>query len=150
VRSVLEGTIFNLYAVYNLVKKQAEEGTEVKIFATGGFTQSELWKQILADVFQKEVSIPQNTESSCLGAVLLGRFAIGLTDVLQEVKEETKQYETIQPNSQHKEICKEWFEVYQSMSQLVQPYYTKIHTFQNKHKGNLADTKPLNKKESGN
>jgi gluconokinase len=134
VRAVLEGTILNLYAVYDLVKAKAEEGVEVKIFATGGFTQSDLWKHILADIFQKEVSIPQNTESSCLGAVLLGRFAVGLSDELQEVAEETKQYETIQPNFGVNDIYEEWFEIYQSFSRSQQPFYTKIHTFQTKHK----------------
>jgi gluconokinase len=132
VRSVLEGTIFNLYQVYSLVKTQAQEKADVKIFATGGFTNSPAWKQILADVFQKEVSIPEHTESSCLGAVQLGRFAIGETEVLKEVAEETKQYGTVMPNAEHKELYEELFEIYQSLSKAMESQYKAIHEFQNR------------------
>ena len=134
VRAVLEGTILNLFDVYNLVKTQTAAEAEIKIFATGGFTQSAIWKQILADIFQKEVSIPENTESSCLGAVLLGRYAVGLTSELHEVKEETKQYETIQPNKENREVYQELFRLYQALSQALKPNYKAIHEFQNKHK----------------
>jgi gluconokinase len=130
VRAVLEGTIFNLYQVYSLVKTQAQEKAEVKIFATGGFTNSPAWKQILADVFQKEVSIPEHTESSCLGAVQLGRFAIGETEFLQEVAEETKLYGTVMPNAQHKEVYEGLFEIYQSLSKTMESQYKAIHELQ--------------------
>jgi gluconokinase len=132
VRAVLEGTIFNLYQVYSLVKTQAQEKADVKIFATGGFTNSPVWKQILADVFQKEVSIPEHTESSCLGAVQLGRFAIGETEVLREVSEDTKQYGTVMPNAEHKEVYEELFEIYQSLSKTMESQYRAIHEFQNR------------------
>jgi gluconokinase len=134
VRAVLEGTIFNLYQVYSLVKTQAQENAEVKIFATGGFTNSPLWKQILADVFQKEVSIPEHTESSCLGAVQLGRYAIGETEVLQEVSEETKQYGRVLPNTEHKEVYEELFGIYQNLSKAMESQYKAVHAFQNKYK----------------
>jgi gluconokinase len=134
VRALLEGTIFNLFQVYSLVNEQAEEQAEVKIFATGGFTNSSLWKQILADVFQREVSIPEHTESSCLGAVQLGRFAIGETEALQEVSEETKQYGRVLPNAEHKEVYEELFGIYQSLSKAMRSQYKAIHEFQNKYK----------------
>jgi gluconokinase len=133
-RAVLEGTIFNLYQVYSLVKTQAQENAEVKIFATGGFTNSPLWKQILADVFQKEVSIPEHTESSCLGAVQLGRYAIGETEVLREVSEETKQYGRVLPNTENKEVYKELFGIYQNLSKAMESQYKAVHEFQNKYK----------------
>jgi gluconokinase len=132
VRAVLEGTIFNLFQVYSLVKTQSQETAGVKIFATGGFTNSPVWKQILADVFQKEVSIPEHTESSCLGAVQLGRFAIGETEVLQEVAEETKQYGKVLPNPEYKETYEELFVIYQSLSKMMESQYKAIHEFQNR------------------
>jgi gluconokinase len=132
VRAVLEGTIFNLYQVYSLVKTQAQEQAEVKILATGGFTNSLVWKQILADVFQKEVSIPEHTESSCLGAVQLGRFAIGESEVLQEVAEETKQYGKVLPNPEYKETYEELFGIYQSLSKTMESQYKQLHEFQNR------------------
>jgi gluconokinase len=91
-----------------------------------------VWKQILADVFQKKVSIPEHTESSCLGAVQLGRFAIGESEVLQEVSEETKQYGTVLPDAEHKEVYGELFEIYHSLSKTMESQYKAIHEFQNR------------------
>ncbi len=133
VRSVLEGTILNLYSVYALINDHVE-GKDVKIFATGGFTNSPLWKQILADVFQTEVSIPEHTESSCFGAVLLGRYAIGETATLQEAPSETTQYEKIMPNVGRQQVFRELFLLYQSLSNAMQSQYKAIHDFQNRHK----------------
>lgn len=134
VRAVLEGTILNLYSVYSLIKDHVDDAKTIKIFATGGFTNSPLWKQILADVFQTEVSIPEHTESSCLGAVLLGRFALGETEWLEEAPMETKQYEKVMPNHEHQEIYEELFNLYQSLSDTMQDQYKAIHDFQNKPK----------------
>ncbi|MBY6037354.1 gluconate kinase [Fictibacillus nanhaiensis] len=135
VRAVLEGVILNLFQVYRLVTNQvAENREEVKVYATGGFTQSALWKQILADVFQKEVSIPEHTESSCLGAVLLGRFAVGDIENLQEAALSTKDYERVQPQSDNKEIYEDLFLIYMELSKALQSQYGTIHGFQKRHK----------------
>lgn len=142
VRAVLEGTILNLYSVYALIKDHVE-GEDVKIFATGGFTNSPLWKQILADVFQTEVSIPEHRESSCLGAVLLGRFAIGETETLQEAPSETKQYEEIVPNKEHQQVYQELFVLHQSLSNVIQTQYGALHDFQNKHKKRAENNSAL-------
>ena len=70
IRSVMEGVILNLYTV--MLALQEIIGIPKKIQATGGFARSDLWKQMLADIFNQEVNIPESFESSCLGAVILG------------------------------------------------------------------------------
>jgi gluconokinase len=134
VRAVLEGTILHLYRVYQLVNNQADQQGMVKIFATGGFTQSRLWTQIMADIFQEKVYIPANTESSCLGAVLLGHFAVGGTNVLREVEEAQKDYETVSPDPEKKEVYQDLFLLFKTLSQSLMEDYRLIHDFQNKYK----------------
>jgi gluconokinase len=81
IRAILEGVIYNLYAVFQAV--EAIAGKVEGVRATGGFTRSPVWCQMLADVFHQEVSIPER-ESSCLGAAILGKYALGeISDLSQ-------------------------------------------------------------------
>ncbi|UEX90763.1 gluconokinase [Staphylococcus ratti] len=76
IRAVLEGVLFNLYSVL-LVLVEMTGRRPHKIKATGGFSKSVLWRQLMADIFDCHVEIPKSYESSCLGAVALGFKALG-------------------------------------------------------------------------
>jgi gluconokinase len=83
IRAALEGVIYNLYSV--LLALEDVMGTATKIQATGGFARSALWRQMMADIFDREVCIPESYESSCLGAAVMGMFALGQIDSLDAV-----------------------------------------------------------------
>jgi len=74
IRAALEGVMFNLYSV--LLSVERVTGPAARIEATGGFARSPLWRQMMADVFNREVHIPESHESSCLGAAVLGLYAM--------------------------------------------------------------------------
>ncbi len=63
-RAVLEGHILNLYDGY---KNMPVNATEIRL--TGGLSQSEAWRQTIADVFEAEV-VPVEGEGAALGAAL--------------------------------------------------------------------------------
>ncbi|MTJ80348.1 MAG: gluconokinase [Telmatospirillum sp.] len=75
IRAVLEGVIFNLYSILPAVESLI--GPTRRIMATGGFARSELWRQMMADIFNREVVVPETIESSCLGAAVLGQLSLG-------------------------------------------------------------------------
>jgi gluconokinase len=83
VRAVLEGVIFSLHSILGAV--EALIGPTAMIRATGGFARSELWRQMLADVFDREVVVPESFESSCLGAAVLGMVSVGMAPSLNVV-----------------------------------------------------------------
>ncbi|MBW4484415.1 MAG: gluconokinase [Tildeniella torsiva UHER 1998/13D] len=83
VRSVLEGIVYNLYLVLKAL--EAFAGPATLIQATGGFAESALWRQMMADIFNREVTIPEHYESSCLGAAVLGLYALGRVPSLEAV-----------------------------------------------------------------
>lgn len=83
VRAVLEGVIFSLYSILGAVESLIGPTTTIK--ATGGFARSALWRQMLADVFDREVVVPESFESSCLGAAVLGMVAVGAVPSLDAV-----------------------------------------------------------------
>lgn len=86
IRAALEGVIYNLYTVF-LALTECMDGPVTRIQATGGFARSEVWRQMMADIFESEVVVPESYESSCLGACILGLYAAGKTDSLDIVSD---------------------------------------------------------------
>lgn len=83
-KAVLEGLCFNLKAVLAMVSDVA--GAPTVIHATGGFARSELWKQMLCDILDLPIEIPDSFESSALGAAVIAMQALGLIASLDDVE----------------------------------------------------------------
>lgn len=99
IRAVMEGVMLNLYVVMQSL--QDAVGPVKSIRASGGFVRSHLWRQMLADIFNAEVAIPNSYESSCLGAAFLGLYALGHTSSLEKAAdgfEETYRHQPIPEN----------------------------------------------------
>ena len=76
IRAAMEGVSMQLRWVADAM---AEAGCEVhSVRATGGFTASRVWVQILADVLGREVHVPEESEGSSVGAALVGMVGLGL------------------------------------------------------------------------
>jgi gluconokinase len=99
VRAVLEGVLFNLLLVLQAVENFT--GKTKQIQATGGFARSPLWRQMMADIFNQPITIPQQHESSCLGAAILGLYALKQIDSLDTSLEMIGATHQHQPNSVH-------------------------------------------------
>jgi xylulokinase len=75
-RAVLEGVAFGLRDSFELMKGAGlAEIDQVRI--TGGGAQSEVWRQILADVFGVEMVTVNTTQGSAIGAALLAAAGAG-------------------------------------------------------------------------
>lgn len=131
-RAVLEGINLNLY----MVMKALEDiiGRPAKIHATGGFAQSEVWRQMLADIFNQEVHIPQTVESACLGASVLGRFAVGELKSLSAIEDLVKTETINKPEVEAVSIYEELIPIYSRLSRIFEQEYDAISDFQTKYK----------------
>ena len=83
IRAVLEGVIYSLFSILPAIETLIGPTRTMK--ATGGFARSGLWRQMMADVFNREVIVPESFESSCLGAAILALYALGEADTLNVV-----------------------------------------------------------------
>jgi gluconokinase len=77
-RAGLEGICFTLNDV--LVTLERASGGIDKIHISGGFTTSEVWTQMLADITGKELVVMQEGDASAIGAVLLAMKSLGITE----------------------------------------------------------------------
>jgi gluconokinase len=130
IRAVLEGVIFNLYTVLLALKELI--GEPVKIQATGGFARSELWRQMMADIFNQEVYVPESFESSCLGAAILGMYGVGVIDSLDVVSEMVGATHYHKPITENVAVYQELAPIFIRLPRLLQDEYKNIAAFQRK------------------
>jgi xylulokinase len=76
VRAVLEGVAFSLRDVFELVLETSPEPLR-ELRATGGGTNSPLWRQIIADVLGVPLSLTRTAEGVASGAAILATVAAG-------------------------------------------------------------------------
>jgi gluconokinase len=128
IRAVLEGVIYNLYTV--LLALSELIGEPKKIQATGGFARSELWRQMMADIFNQEVCIPESIESSCLGAAILGLYSLGRIESLNVVSDMLGATYQHAPIKENVAVYAELIPIYIRLSRLFQEEYESIAAFQ--------------------
>lgn len=128
VRAALEGVLFNIYTV--MLAFEEKIGRPVKIHATGGFARSSVWRQMMADIFDQEVIIPESIESSCLGAAVLGLHATGRMSSLSAIKDMTWETQPHKPDPEAVHIYRELLPIFIRISRKLEEDYAAIAEFQ--------------------
>jgi gluconokinase len=128
IRAVLEGVIFNLYSILPAV--EALIGPTRTMKATGGFARSGLWRQMMADIFNREVVVPESFESSCLGAAVLGLYALGRVDSLNVIAGMVGATHRHTPIAGNVAIYQRLLPIYLSIPAKLEPEYQAIAAFQ--------------------
>ncbi len=122
VRAAIEGIVYTLYSIFQILSTTTTPNT---IMASGGFTRSPVWRQLVADVFGIALKTVQNDESSCFGAAFLGFYALGDFSNWEEIQgcnqitntHEPQQSNTLQYHKHHLQFT----ELYH----LIQPAFIK-------------------------
>ncbi len=76
VRAAMEAVVNCVYAISDPL---LEKRNIRQIYVTGGFAQTDLWVQMLSDVFNLPVKVSETLENAAWGAVKTGMEALGLT-----------------------------------------------------------------------
>jgi gluconokinase len=85
IRAAVEGVAFQLATILDGLD-EVEPVTSIR--ATGGAFRSELWREILAGVLDRPLTVTAGAEGSALGAAALGLYAIGVGPTLEESLEQ--------------------------------------------------------------
>ena len=128
IRAVLEGVIFNLYSILPAMEEAIGKVDLIK--ATGGFARSGLWRQMMADVFDRTVIVPESFESSCLGAAVLGLYALGRIDSLDAVADMVGATHRHTPIEQNVAVYRELLPIFLSIPVKLDDEYRSIAAFQ--------------------
>ncbi|CAH2714678.1 Xylulose kinase [Neobacillus rhizosphaerae] len=129
IRAALEGVIYNLYTVY-LALTECMDGPVTRIQATGGFARSEVWRQMMSDIFESEVVVPESYESSCLGACILGLYATGKIDSFDVISEMVGSTYKHTPKEEAAKEYRRLLPIFIHLSRVLTDDYTRIANYQ--------------------
>lgn len=80
-RAVQEGTLFNLLQCYETLT--SINGVPDRIKLSGGILNSPMWTQMCADIFEKEMEVDQQSQSSLMGGVVLAMELLGVIESIE-------------------------------------------------------------------
>ena len=117
IRAVMEGAVF---ALRDCLEVFEELGIKIEqLIASGGGAKSRVWRQIQADVFNKEISMTQSIEQAAMGAAILAGVGVGIYKDVEDGCRKVVRYkgEKIQPIPENVQIYNQQFKKYQSLYQ---------------------------------
>lgn len=124
IRAVMEGVVFEILAVVRLVEELVGPLRELR--ATGGFSHSSLWRQIMADILQRQVLFPRDPESSALGAAILGMKALGIIDSVHASERIVAIARANDPVPDHAAVYEALSEVFSSVYPSLEPAFERL------------------------
>jgi len=109
-RAILEGISYSLYEIGASLEETL--GPIQQIYASGGFTGSKTWLQLIADVFMKKVHVTGTADASAIGAAMMGFYALGIISDLEATARLVKVVETYEPDAGRHAIYQKNFAVF--------------------------------------
>ena len=120
-RAVMEGVCYSMRDCLEEIKKQNISVQEYRVI--GGGAKGKLWRQILADVLNMELTSTRDNDSS-LGAAMLAGVATGLFDSFAEsVQKCVTVADVVRPIEQNVEIYDRGFANYKRIQKAMAEVY---------------------------
>jgi gluconokinase len=113
IRAVIEGI---LYEIYSIGKTLEDHCTFNSLSINGSFASIPLCAQIIADIFNKPVSISQHNYSVGLGAYLLSATEMGIYKNLEEAAKSIALPEQYSPKKNLHSVYMKHFEIFEKLS----------------------------------
>ena len=112
-RSLLEGVAFRLRSIHEVLVEIGDQIIEIR--ASGGFTHSDLWLQIIANTLDKPLSIPGCAETSGLGTGIWALIGDRVINTIEDAKFLNPVTKKIQPDGEVKIIYDQMYTQYQQL-----------------------------------
>jgi gluconokinase len=109
-RACLEGVSYSLYQIG--VSLAETVGPIEHIYASGGFTRSAAWLQMVADIFGKKVHVSSVADASAIGAAMIGMYACGLISDLGVAASLVTVVKTYEPNAALHAVYQENYHIF--------------------------------------
>ena len=124
-RSVLEGVVFSLKDVAQLIE---EMGIQIgQIRTSGGGALSDFWRQIHADVFNSEViTVSGSAEGGAYGAALVAGAGVGVWQTVEEAVQVIKTEKRTLPDEKNARIYQKLYPIYSNLYQQLKDTFERL------------------------
>lgn len=112
-RALLEAVGFRLRSIMDALEEMGMVIEEAS--ASGGFTRSSLWIQIVADVLGIRLNIPNFGETSSVGAAFWAMLGTGRIRAMEEVSSIVKVQRRVSPTEENRALYQEMYTIYREL-----------------------------------
>jgi len=113
-RAVLEGVAYGLRDSFEIIAALGVHMPQVR--ASGGGARSVLWRQIQADVCNREMSLLNIEEGAAFGAALLAGVGAGVyEDVVGACRQTLRVVDTLSPQPEAVAVYEQYYKLYQKL-----------------------------------
>jgi len=123
-RAILEGVGFGIY--HNLEVLSEEMIEPQNILVTGGGTKNKLWMQIVSDILNKEIVIPDTKTGASYGDAFMAGVGSGLFHNLTDIHLWIKNKQVIQPDPKAHEKYLSSYHIFRSLYKVTKTLMHKI------------------------
>jgi xylulokinase len=125
IRAVLEGVSFNLRIILDAFTAQGIQIPAIRVI--GGGARGALWRQIMADIFNRPIErLNYLEEATSLGAAIAGGVAFGLFKNFQVAKEIAQVAGVQHPRPEVREVYDRTYVIFQEAYEALVPIYAKL------------------------
>lgn len=122
VRSVLEGVSMNLAVILNIFRAQGMAIDRLSVI--GGGAKGALWRQIMADVYEVDVDIPNYLEeATSIGAAIIAGVGSGIYKDFSVVNSFFRIVDTVKPNPEHVKIHRSRKKLFDRLYAALEPVF---------------------------
>ena len=129
IRAVMEGICFSLNSVMQALK---EFGEIKDIRVSGSFTKSRLWLQILADILNQPITLPNNSEGAAFGAAVLGFISSGKMKSIADTANLVHPRRIYTPQEENRETYDRLYDIFVRLYKNLQTEFSDITDYQKK------------------
>ncbi|MCC7497086.1 MAG: xylulokinase [Bryobacterales bacterium] len=121
-RSLLEGISYSQKDCLDVIEQMGVPVERVRV--SGGGARSEFWRQLLADIFAKQVATLKTQEGSAYGASLMAMVGTGVySSVPEACKATIREVSSVGPRPHESQRYQRGHEVYRAMYPALRPVY---------------------------
>ena len=125
IRSVLEGVIFSLWDVTQVMREMGVSITQVR--TSGGGALSPVWRQIHADIFNQTVyTVSGSGEGGAYGAALIAGVGIGVWASVEEALSVLKIETETHPITENVPLYETLYQIYRKLYERLKPTFDEI------------------------
>lgn len=123
-RAVLEGVGFNLKVILDIFNEAVPVNEVIMI---GGGAKGNVWLQILADIWQKPLQIPEYLEeATSMGAAICGGVGIGAFPDFKVIHKFNAVKSEIKPRPEYREVYSELYGIFNKAYDALVPVYGEL------------------------
>ncbi len=125
IRSVLEGTVYHLKLILDILEENGNEVEEVRLIGGGG--RNRFLRKLMSDIWGKPiVEMHYKEEATSLGAAIAGFVGVGVKNSILESESMVRKESVEYPDKKNTEVYAKFYEIFLESYKALKPIHHKL------------------------